>query len=246
MVRFLFDRAQQADGSFPRDSLVDGGVAPDTFGLSEADEDAYPLLMAWQAGFAGHLSFYRDHVREAADFIVDHGRATGAERWEEHPGYSPSTIAAEIAGLAAAAHLANAARDRARARLYLATADHYQRDVKAWTVTTTGPLAGHRYFVRLSRSGDPNAADPYKLGNGSLNNVDQRSVIDAGFLELTRLGELPANDPDVQRSLRVVDSALQSQTVSGLGWHRYGIRAPGSTDGYGDCYGPDPTSCSPI
>jgi len=30
-------------------------------------------------------------------------------------------------------------------------------------------------------------------------------VIDAGFLELTRLGELPASDPDVLRSLNVVD-----------------------------------------
>ena len=40
-----------------------------------------------------------------ADFIVDHGPAYGVERWEEHPGYSPSTIAAEIAGLVAASHL---------------------------------------------------------------------------------------------------------------------------------------------
>ena len=38
MVRFLFDRTQQADGSFPRNSLIDGAVAPDTFGLFEIDE----------------------------------------------------------------------------------------------------------------------------------------------------------------------------------------------------------------
>ena len=37
------------------------------FGLSEIDQDAYPLLMAWQGGFAGDASFYRDHVRPAAD-----------------------------------------------------------------------------------------------------------------------------------------------------------------------------------
>ena len=70
-------------------------------------------------------------------------------------------------------------------------------------------------------------------------------MIDAGFLELTRLGELPANDPDVQASLKVVDSVLETQTTSGPGWHRYGIKANGSTDGYGDCYVPDPTDCSP-
>jgi glucan 1,4-alpha-glucosidase len=245
MVSFLFDHAQQPDGSFPRDSLLDGAVAPDTFGLSEIDEVAYPLLMALQAGFAGDGSLYRDHIRPAADYIVDHGPSTGAERWEEHPGYSPSTIAAEIAGLVAAGRLARAAGDPARANLYLATADDYQRQVKAWTVTTTGPYAGHRYFIRESVSGDPNTAQTYDLGNGSTSHVDQRSIIDAGFLELTRLGELPASDPDVQTSLGVVDSVLEHQTASGPGWHRYGIQATGATDGYGDCFVPDPTDCSP-
>jgi glucoamylase len=50
--------------------------------------------------------------------------------------------------------------------------------------TTTGPYAP-RYFIRLSPTGDPNAAETYNLGNGSIPNVDQRSVVDAGFLELT-------------------------------------------------------------
>jgi glucoamylase len=245
MVRFLFDDTQQPDGSFPRNSLLNGDVAPDTFGLSEIDQDAYPLLMAWEAGFAGNASFYVSHIRPDADFIVNHGPAFGVERWEEHPGYSPSTIAAEIAGLAAAAHLAQAAGDPARAALYLATADDYQRNVKRWTVTSTGPYGDGRYFIRLSPTGHPNTAEAYDLGNGSQAGVDQRKVIDAGFLELTRLGELPASDPDVRASLKVVDSVIGSQTASGPGWHRYGIQASGSSDGYGDCYVPDLTTCSP-
>ena len=245
MVSFLFDRAQQPDGTFPRDSLVDGEVAPDTYGLFEVDEDAYPLLMAWQAGFAGDRSFYAAHIRPDADFIVNHGPDYGEDRWEEHMGYSPSTIASEIAGLTAAAQLAQHAGDRTRARLYQATADDYQRNVKSWTVTDTGPYGDHRYFIRLSPTGDPNAAATYNLNNGSLNNVDQRDVVDAGFLELTRLGELPADDADVKTSLGVVDSVLERQTPSGPGWHRYGVQSSGSTDGYGDCYEPDPTSCSP-
>jgi glucoamylase len=244
MTLFMFDHTQQPDGSFPRDSELDGTVAPDTFGLSEIDEVAYPLLMAWEAGLAGNVSFYQDHIRPAADYIVDHGPSTGAERWEEHPGFSPATIASEIAGLVAAGKLATAAGDTARADLYLATADDYQRNVKRWTVTTTGP-DGPRYFIRESVDGDPNTAQTYDLGNGSLSHVDQRSIIDAGFLELTRMGELSAHDPDVQASLHVVDSVLESQTASGPGWHRYGIKADGATDGYGDCYVPDPTTCSP-
>ena len=250
MVQFLYDKTQQPDGSFPRDSLLNGAIPPDTFGLVEIDEDAYPLLMAWEAGLAGNVSFYQDHIRPDADFIVDHGPAYGAERWEEHPGFSPADIAAEIAGLVAAAHLAQAAGDPARARLYLATADYYQRNVERWTVTTTGPYAT-RYFIRLSPTGNPNVTETYNLGNGGLSNVDQRDVIDASFLELTRLGELAPDDPAVQESLPVVDSVLESQTASGPGWHRYGVKAgqlgqpAGSTDGYGDCYVPDPTSCSP-
>ena len=250
MVRFLYDRTQQPDGSFPRDSLLNGAVAPDTFGLVEIDEDAYPLLMAQEAGFAGNVPFYLRHIRPDADFIVDHGPAYGAERWEEHAGFSPSTIAAEVAGLVAAAHLAQAAGDHARARLYLATADEYQRNVERWTVTSSGPYAP-RYFIRLSPTGHPNLHEAYDLGNGSLSNVDQRDVVDAGFLELTRLGELPPRDRDVLRSLPVVDSVIESRTSSGPGWHRYGVspallhQHPGSTDGYGDCYAPDPTKCSP-
>jgi glucoamylase len=99
---------------------------------------------------------------------------------------------------------------------YLATADDYQRNVKRWTVTTTGP-DGPPYFIRESVDGDPNTAQTYDLGNGSLSHVDQRSIIDAGFLELTRMGELSAHDPDVRASLHVVDSVLESRTASGPG-----------------------------
>ena len=82
------------------------------------------------------------------------------------------------------------------ARIYRATADHYQRMIKTWTVTTNGPLSTEPYFIRLSKTGDPNAAITYNLGNGGPD-ADQRAVIDAGFLELPRLGVLPADDPTI-------------------------------------------------
>ena len=67
---------------------------------------------------------------------------------------------------------------------------------------------GPRYFVRLSRSGDPNAAISYGLGNGSVT-ADQRQIVDQGFLELVRLGVLPASDPDVTASLGVIDTVIR-------------------------------------
>jgi glucoamylase len=241
-ARFLLQRQQLGDGRLPRNSLLNGKVAPDTGG-DQLDETAYPILMAYQAGLGGDRALWRDHVRKAADFIVSHGPAFGVERWEEQSGYSPSTIAAEIAGLVAAGEIATRHGDDARARIYRATADHFARSVKGWTVTTTGPY-GKRYFLRLSKNGDPNAATTYNLGNGGPAE-DQRRVLDAGFLELTRLGILPPDDPDVAASLPIVDKVIGRTTPTGRAWYRYGSDTPGTEDGYGDCYVPDPTSCEP-
>jgi glucoamylase len=241
-VRFLFDRQQLADGAMPRNSLLNGKAAPDTGGL-QLDEVAYPILMDLQAGLSADASLWASHVRPAADFLVAHGPSDGNERWEEQTGYSPSTIAAEIAGLTAASVIAAAHHDQERSRLYQATADYFQRSIKSWAVTTTGPDAPS-YFIRLSKTGNPNAATTYSLGNGGPT-VDQRRVIDGGFQELVRLGELPISDPDVQASLGVLDKQISVATPSGTGYYRYGTSAAqGSADGYGDCYQPSQTSCT--
>jgi glucoamylase len=239
---FLFDRQQLPSGAMPRNSLLNGEAAPDTGG-TQLDEAAYPILMAYLAGLGGDATLWQDHIRPAADFLVANGPSDGVERWEEQTGYSPSTIAAEIAGLTAASAIAASHGDPARARLYQATADDFQRNIKSWTVTTTGP-DGPRYFIRLSKTGDPNAAISYSLGNGGPT-LDQRSVIDGGFQELVRLGELPVTDPDVQASLAVLDKQISVSTPSGTGYYRYGNSATeGSADGYGDCYQPSQTSCT--
>jgi len=239
---FLFDRQQLANGQLPRNSLVNGESAPDTGG-TQLDETAYPILMALQSGLAGDTALWQQHIRPAADFLVANGPSFGSERWEEQSGFSPATIAAEIAGLTAASVIAARHGDAARAQLYQATADHFQRTIKTWDVTTTGP-DGPRYFIRLSKGGDPDAAVSYNLGNGGPT-VDQRAVIDGGFQELVRLGELPVSDADIQGSLGVLDKQISVATPSGTGYYRYGTSATaGSADGYGDCYQPSQTSCT--
>lgn len=228
-VKFLFNRQQLANGSMPRNSLTNGLAAPDSFG-TQLDECSYPIIMAYQMGITDS-SFYTSHIRPAANFVASHGPSFGVERWEEQNGYSPSTIAAEIAGLIAAADIADSNHDSTSAAVWRGVADDWQRSVEAWTVTTTGSLATHPYFIRLSKTGDPNAAISYNVGNGGPT-LDQRTVIDAGFLELVRLGLLPANDLAVTESLPVVDATIMS-AVTGSGWpvpawHRY------NGDGYGD------------
>jgi glucoamylase len=250
-TRFIFNKVQLPDGSFPRDALLNGATASDNYVL-EPDEQAFPLIMAWQAGLGHDRSLYTDHVVPAADFLVAHGPVYGDERWEDQGGYSPSNIATEIAGLVSAAAMARANGDDARAQLYLSTADDWRRHVEAWTVTSTGPYSSQPYFLRLSKTGDPNAPIVYNLGNGSVD-ADQRSVVDAGFLELARFGELAPSDPVIANSLRVVDRVLGIQTPSGEGFRRYGTLfesvdgtnepVTGGTDGYGDCYAPAPMHC---
>ncbi|MET0476352.1 MAG: glucan 1,4-alpha-glucosidase, partial [Actinomycetota bacterium] len=78
-VRFLFERQQLPDGSMPRNSLVNGKVAPDSFG-TQLDETAYPILMAYQLGLTD-ASLYADHIKRAANFVAARGPSFGVERW---------------------------------------------------------------------------------------------------------------------------------------------------------------------
>jgi glucoamylase len=233
-TEFLLEDQQLATGETPRNSLINGKPAPDTGG-DQLDETAYPILMTYLSGLGGDSSLWTQHIKPAADFLVSHGPSYGVERWEEQSGYSPSTIAAEIAGLTAAAAIATQHGDKADAAVYQATADDFQRNVQNWTVTTSGPDSSSPYFLRLSKTGDPNAATSYSLGNGGPT-VNQNSVIDGGFQELVRLGELSPTSSVFQNSLSVLDNTISVTTPTGTGFYRYGTQASaGSADGYGDC-----------
>jgi glucoamylase len=71
MTRYIFDSVELPDGSFPRDALVNGAVAPDNYVL-EPDEQAFPLIMAWESGLGADRQLWAP-VRAAADFLVAHG-----------------------------------------------------------------------------------------------------------------------------------------------------------------------------
>ena len=220
---YLFRVQQKPDGSFPQNSWLDGRPF---WGSLQLDEVAYPLVLAQQLGRTDNETFVR-HVRPAADFIVSRGPYTPQERWEEESGYSPSTIAAEIAGLVCAAEIARRNNDEASATVYLAAADDWTRNVEAWTATTTGVYGDKNYYLRVSENEDPNDGEPRELNNGA-GTFDERAVVDAGFLELVRLGIKPAGDPLVARSLAVIDRTIRVETPNGASFYRY------NHDGYGE------------
>ena len=220
---FIFNVQQKPDGSFPQNSFLDGKPF---WGSLQMDEVAYPLVLAYQLGYFDGDT-YRKHVKPAADFIVKNGPNTPQERWEEEGGFSPSTIAAEIAGLVCAADIARKNGDQASALIYLATADDWARNVERWTATTTGKYADGNYYVRITQNGNPNAGDKIELNNGA-GFFDEREIVDAGFLELVRLGIKSPDDPLIAKSVKVIDQLIKVATPNGDAFYRY------NHDGYGE------------
>jgi len=221
-LNYLFDVQQKQDGSFPQNSWVDGKAIG---GGLQLDQVAFPLIMAYQFGRTDHNTWSK-HIKPAADFIINHGPRTGQDRWEEKSGYSPATIAAEIAGLVCAARIARLNGDLKSTRDYLKTADDWARNVERWTATTTGPLGDGNYFLRISQSGNPNAGTKIEINSGG-GVYDEREIVDQGFLELVRLGIRDANDPLILKSLAVADKLIKVATPVGAGWYRYNHDAYG-------------------
>jgi len=221
---YLFKVQQKSDGSFPQNSWVDG--RPIGGGL-QMDQVAFPLILAYQLKRSGHDTWLR-HIKPAADFLVSNGPATPQERWEEKPGYSPSTIAAEIAGLVCAADIASVNGDRVSATSYLKTADEWAQNVDRWTVTA-GLKSDHAYYLRITDNDDPDDGEKIEINSGG-GKYDEREIVDAGFLELVRLGIKPAYHPNIVNSLAMVDKLIKAQTPNGRGWYRYNHDAYGETD----------------
>ena len=220
---YLFRVQQKPDGSFPQNSWVDG--RPIGSGL-QMDQVALPLVLAWQLDRRDRSSWLK-HIKPAAEFIVARGPRTEQDRWEEKPGYSPATIAAEIAGLVCAAEIARVNGDRQSEKRYLKTADDWSQKVEDWTtVTKGGDKSG--YYLRITANDDPNDGAKLAINSSSLV-VDERRILDAGFLELVRFGVRPARDRFIVESLKLIDQLIKVKTPMGEGWYRYNHDAYGET-----------------
>ncbi len=112
---YLFNVQQRPDGSYPQNSRLSGEPV---FGGLQMDEVSFPTVLAGQLGRTGAADW--PHVKKAEDFVVANGPSTPGERWENASGYSPATIAAEIAGLVVGADIARKNGDH-RARTIICT-----------------------------------------------------------------------------------------------------------------------------
>ena len=220
---FLLFEQQKDDGSFPQNSQVDGSERWERIQL---DQTAFPIVLAWQLGRDDARTYAR--VRAAAEYIRRNGPISEQERWENQAGWSPATIAAEIAGLVCAADLARRNGDPASAARWEAVADDWAANVQRWTATSNGPYAPRPYYLRVTKDRAPDRATTYNIGDSGPGEADQRAVVDPSFLELVRLGIKAHDDPAIRNSVAVVDERLSVTTPNGTFWHRF------SFDGYGE------------
>jgi glucoamylase len=220
-LHYLFTVQENPDGSYPQNSRLDGTPV---FGGLQMDEVSFPTLLAWQLHRIGAAAW--GHISRSEDYVVANGPSTPGDRWENAAGYSPATIAAEIAGLVVGAKIAAHNGDAARAHHYRQVADGWRHQLRHWTVTTNGPLSGHPYFLRIT-DGNANAPTKVQLSDGGPL-IDQRRVLDPSFLELVRLGVLSPRNPAVVNTVHLVDRKLGYHTANGPFWHR------ASFDGYGE------------
>jgi len=234
--------SQLPDGGFHQNFWING--EPYWRGI-QLDEAAFPILLAWRLAELGALKDFDPYpmVLKAAAYLIQEGPATPQERWEENSGYSPSTLASNIAALVCAAQFARKRGDAGTAEYLESYADFLESHVEAWTVTTRGSLVPgiSRHFIRIHPvdTGDPRPDEDPNRGvlrirnrpPGAPSDFPAKDIVDAGFLELVRYGVRKAGDPLIEDSLRVVDAVLKVETPFGPCWRRYNHDGFGQRDG---------------
>jgi glucoamylase len=239
VLRYL-ESTQEADGHWAQNMWLDG--RPYWGGL-QMDEAAFPILLVdlmrrEAPALLGDLERWWTLVRRAAGFIVCNGPVTQQDRWEEDAGYSPFTLAVEIAGLLAAADLADAIGEPRTAAFLRETSDTWNDSIERWTYATNTALARQigveGYYVRIAPPEQDCAASPLEgfvpiknrpPGQGS---DSANHLISPDALALVRFGLRAPDDPRILNTVNVIDALLKVKLPQGPGWYRY------NGDGYGE------------
>ena len=209
------DNTTYQAGSFPRYSPVGGisGATPQQLGCCEQlDQDAFAILLAWMTGLTDNATYQK--IKVTANHIQAAGPDT-TERWEEQGGKSPSSIAAEIAGLVAAADIArqNGDTDTSATRLgvdgRLVAVEPRRLDVYDQWLLGRPPRSGSTTSASTRRRTRTTRA----INSASRRAASRSRCRDFGFLDLVRLGERLPNDSNVSTSLSPTASASDNNST---------------------------------
>src|SRR2546428_2851363 len=228
---------QEEDGHWLQNMWLDGSPY---WGGVQMDETAFPILVADQLKRVDALTGFDawPMIRRAASYLVRNGPVTHQDRWEEDAGYSPFTLAVEIAGLLAAADFAEEKGDHGLASYLRDTADSWNEAIERWTYVTGTKLANRvgvkGYYVRIAPANPSDIELPASAFSSLRNHplgqdvVPGEQVVSVDALALVRYGLRSAKDPRILDTVKVIDSILRRETRTGPVWHRY------SLDGYGE------------
>jgi len=234
---------QEADGHWPQNMWLNGIPY---WGGVQMDETAFPILLADALRRINELKGLNpwSMVRQAASFLVCNGPVTQQDRWEEDGGYSPFTLAVEIAALLAAADFADEVGKKQVADYLRQTADTWNENIERWTYVTNTDLARKAgvegYYVRIAPPEVAEAASPLQgfvpIKNAPPSQISApvSYIVSPDALALVRFGLRSASDSRIINTIKVIDAFLKTETATGPVWHRY------NHDSYGEHEDGDP------
>ena len=231
---------QQPDGHWSQNMWLDG--SPYWNGI-QMDETALPILLVDLAS-REHALTQADvvqlwpMVRRAAGYLLRNGPVSPQDRWEEDPGYSPFTVAAQIAALLAAADLADLSHEAAVGHYLRESADVWYSSIDRWMFVSATDWCRRfdvkGYYVRIApkemAGGGARFESDVRIKNvaASEDTLSAMHLVSPDALALVRFGLRAADDPRMRDTTKIIDALLKIETPTGPTWHRY------NGDGYGE------------
>jgi glucoamylase len=209
----------------------------------QMDETALPILLVdlahrEKALAEGDVTKFWPMVKKAAGYLARNGPVSPQDRWEEDPGYTPFTIAAEIAALLAAAELADFNQEASMANHLREIADVWNDSIDRWMYMSATDWCRkfkvEGYYVRIAPKqtgvGGSSFQQNVRVKNVTASEDTLRAshLISPDALALVRFGLRAADDLRICDTAKVIDALLKVETPSGPTWHRY------NDDGYGE------------
>jgi glucoamylase len=239
-VLSFLQRTQHPDGHWSQNMWLDG--SPYWNGI-QMDETALPILLLdlarrENALAMGDMEKFWPMVKKAAGYLARNGPVSAQDRWEEDPGYTPFTVAAEIAALLAAAEVAELNHEAPLASQLREIADVWNDSIERWMYMSATDWCKRfkveGYYVRIAPPTTGNGGSSVQQ-NVRVKNVkaseDTRTakhLISPDALALVRFGLRAADDGRICDTAKVIDALLKVETPNGVTWHRY------NDDGYGE------------